>query len=305
MPMKGLILYSKNAPELTTDKDYSVSRLLAVAKARNIDLEVVTPSQFELVVTRDDKKSILIDDKPTSIPDFVIPRLGSATTYYAFAVIRQLEHLGTYVCNGAEAIRQVGDKLHMHQLLAHSNLPTPKTMLVKFPVELEVVRREIGFPLIIKNVTGTQGSGIYLCEDEDKFVDVVELVYSNNEKANIIIQEFVKASKGVDLRAFVLGGRVVGCMRRSSSTSFKANYSRGGKVEPYETTPEIEWLSTEAAKLVGLDIAGIDLLFDETGLKICEANSAPGFHGMEEAVGEHIAEDILDYITLKLGKTLQ
>lgn len=189
----------------------------------------------------------------------------------------------------------------MHQLLAHSNLPTPKTMLVKFPVEIEVVRREIGFPLIIKNVTGTQGSGIYLCESEDKFTDVMELLYSNNEKANIILQEFIEKSRGTDLRAFVLGGRVIGCMRRSSEVSFKANFSKGGKVEAFELTPEIEWLATETARLANLDIAGIDLLFDQDGYKICEANSAPGFNGMEQAIGKHVAEDILDYITLRTG----
>jgi gamma-F420-2:alpha-L-glutamate ligase len=301
MTMKGIIIYSRQEHELTEKRDYSVGRLLEAAKKKNIELSIITPSQFELVVTRSDKKSILIDDKPTSIPDFVIPRLGSETTYYAFAVIRQLEHLGVYVCNGASSIEAVKDKLHMHQLLAHSNLPTPKTMLVKFPVELDLVRREIGFPLVIKNVTGTQGSGIYLCESEEKFLDVMELVYSNNEKANIILQEFVEKSRGTDLRAFVLGGRVTGCMKRSSDVSFKANFSKGATVKSFELTPEIEWLATETARLANLDIAGIDLLFDSDGYKICEANSAPGFKGMEQAIGQHVAEDILDYVALRTG----
>ncbi|MCF6766847.1 RimK family alpha-L-glutamate ligase [Thiotrichales bacterium 19S11-10] len=299
--MKGLIIYSREEDKLTEKNDYSVIRLLSAAKEKNIDLSLITPNQFELVVTRNDKKSVLIDDKPTAIPDFVMPRLGSDTGYYALAVIRQLEHLGVYVCNGADSITAVKDKLHMHQLLAYSNLPTPRTMLVKFPVTLEVVRREIGFPLVIKNVTGTQGSGIYLCESESKFIDVMELIYSNNEKANIILQEFVEKSRGTDLRAFVLGGRVIGCMRRSSETSFKANFSKGGSVEPFELTPEIEWLATETARLANLDIAGIDLLFDQDSYKICEANSAPGFKGMEQAIGRHIAEDILDYLILKTG----
>lgn len=298
--MKGFVLYSKQQKDLT-ESDYGVNRLLQAAKTKGIELEVLTANQFELVVTRDDKKSILIDDKQTQIPDFVIPRLGSNTTYYALAVIRQLEHLGVYICNGSEAIESVKDKLRMHQLLAHSNLPTPKTMLVKFPIEISVVRREINFPLLIKNVTGTEGAGINLCESEDHFIDVMELVYSHNNKANIILQEFIQSSRGQDLRVFVLGGRVVGCMRRSSSTSFKANYSRGGKVESFELTSEIEWLATETAKLANLDIAGIDLLFDGAGFKICEANSAPGFEGMEQVVGKCIAEDVLDYIELKLG----
>lgn len=297
---RGVVIFHKKKSELT-DEDYSMRRLLEVAEEKEIDLQVLTPNQFELVVTRSDRKSVLIDDKQVPLPDFVIPRMGSDTTYYAFSVIRQLEYLGVHVCNKASAILSVKDKLYMHQKLAHSSLATPNTMLAKFPIDVNVVKREIGFPLVIKNVTGTQGSGIYLCESEDKFIDVMELVYSNNAQANIILQEFITRSRGQDLRAFVVGGKVVGCMRRSSSSSFKANFSKGGAVEPFELTPEIEWLSTETAKLLDLDIAGVDLLFDENGFKVCEANSAPGFHGLENAVGKHIADDILDYILIRIG----
>lgn len=298
--IKGLILFSKSEDELT-EKDYSVKRLLDVSRNRGIDTKIVRPEQFELIITRSDTTSILIDDKSESLPDFIIPRTGSDTTYYAFSVIRQLQHLGTYVCNDANAIYSVKDKLYMHQLLARSKLSSPKTMLAKFPIAPEVVKREIGFPLVIKNVTGTQGKGIYLCESESKFVDVMELVYSNNNKANIILQEFIQNSHGRDLRVFVVGGKVVACMKRSSSSSFKANYSKGANVEAFELTPEIEWLSTEAAKLFNLDIAGIDLLFDKDEFKICEANSSPGFIGLEQVVGKVIAESIIDYILVKIG----
>ncbi len=298
--IKGLILSSKSENQLT-EKDYSIGRLLAVAKSRGIDIRVVKPEQFELVITRSDTKSILIDDKAESLPDFVIPRMGSETTYYAFSIIRQLQYLGTYVCNDSDAIYSVKDKLYMHQLLARSKLSSPKTMLAKFPISTEIVKREIGFPLVIKNVTGTQGSGIYLCDSADKFVDVMELVYSNNSKANIILQEFIKNSHGRDLRVFVVGGKVVGCMERASSTSFKANFSKGASVSAFELTPEIEWLSIEAAKLFNLDVAGIDLLFDKDEFKICEANSSPGFIGMEKVVGKTIAETIIDYILVKIG----
>ncbi len=298
--IRGLILFSKSENELT-DHDYSVKRLLDVARRKNIEIKVVRPEQFELVVTRSDTKSILIDDIPEPLPDFVIPRMGSKTSYYAFSVIRQLQYLGSYVCNDSTAIYSVKDKLYMHQLLSRSKLSSPKTMLAKYPIALEVVRREIGFPLVIKNVTGTQGCGIYLCECENKFTDVMELVYSNNNKANIILQELIKNSYGRDLRVFVVGGKVVGCMQRQSENNFKANYSIGGKVSSFEVTPEIEWLSTEAAKLFNLDIAGIDLLFDEGEFKICEVNSSPGFIGLEEVVGKVIAESIIDYILVKIG----
>ena len=300
--MKGFIIYSKTEKDLTRQDDYSVMRMLEAAKQKNITLSVISPNQFEMIVTRNDTKSILINNEHVGLPDFVIPRLGSNTTYYAFAVIRQLEHLGIYVCNDSNAIASVRDKLHMHQLISHSNLPTPKTMLVKFPIEIDMISQEIGFPLVIKNVIGAQGKGIYLCNSEEKFIDVMELIYANNNHANIILQEFIQTSRGRDLRAFVLGGRVIGCMRRFSENSFKANFSKGGNVEQFELTPEIEWLATETAKLFNLDIAGIDLLFDKNGFKICEANSAPGFKGMEKVVGTRVAENILDYISLKLGK---
>lgn len=298
--VKGIIIAQTRESELTA-KNYSILRLLEAARSRGVELSVVTPEQFELVVTRNDRKSILIDDKQIPLPDFVIPRMGSETTFYAFSIIRQLEYLGVYVCNSADAIYSVKDKLYMHQRLASSKLATPKTMLAKFPIDVSVVKREIDFPLVIKNVTGTEGSGIYLCESEEKFIDVMELVYSNNKKANIILQEFIEKSRGRDLRVFVVGGKVVGCMCRSSTTSFKANYSKGGSVESFELTPEIEWLSIEVAKLLHLDVAGIDLLFDEGGFKVCEANSSPGFDGLEKVVGKNIAESIIDYILVRIG----
>lgn len=302
--VSGIILYSKKEDELT-DKDYSVKRLLSAARLRGIKLDVFIPSQFELIVTKLDEKSILLDDHPIPIPDFIIPRMGSDTTFYAFSIIRHLECLGTYVCNSADSIYSVKDKLYMHQKFASSKLATPKTMLAKFPSDIKVVKREIGFPLVIKNVTGTQGTGIYLCESEDKFQDVMELIYSNNPKANIILQEFITKSSGQDIRVFVVGGKVVGCMKRSSKTSFKANYSKGGKVSEYKLTPELEWLSTEAAKFLELDIAGVDLLFDDNGFKICEANSSPGFHGLEDVIGKTVAETILDYILIKIGMNIE
>lgn len=298
--MKGWILYSKSQDNLKDD-DHGVQRLLHAAQQKGISLEVFSPNQFELIVSRDDRKSICVNGKPTPLPDFLIPRMGSNTTYFALAIIRQLEKLGVYCCNGSQSIETVKDKLQMHQLLAQSNFPTPKTMLVKFPIDIDIVKREIGFPLIIKNITGTEGAGIYLCETDESFNDLMELIYSHNKAANIILQEFISESRGKDLRVFVLGGRVIGCMKRYSEKSFKANFSRGGQVESFALTPEIEWLSTEAARLVNLDVAGIDLLFDKEGYKICEANSSPGFKGLELVVGNTVAEQILDYIMVKVS----
>ncbi len=298
--MQGLILYARSEAELV-DSDYSVKRLMSVARERGMDLKIVTPSQIELVVTKDDQKSLLIDDKITSVPDFILPRMGSDTTYHAHAVIRQMEYLGVMVFNKVHAIKSIQDKLRLHQVLAHNGLPTPKTMLAKFPVKTSVVKREIGFPCVLKNITGTNGAGIYLCKSEDSFQDIMELIYSTNPAANIIIQEFIEASSGRDLRVFVVGGRVIGSMVRTSTESFKANFSRGGKTEPVDLPPEAEWLATETARIADLDITGVDLLFDKDGFKICEANSAPGFHGLELALGTCIAEQIMDYVELRVN----
>lgn len=300
--IRGIILASRSEEQLT-DAGYNIKRLLQAGRARGIDMQILRPEQFELVVTQKDRKSILVDDKSMPLPDFVLPRMGSGTTFYAFSIIRQLENLGVYVCNSAKSISAVKDKLYMYQCIANSRLSTPKTMLAKHPIDVSIVEREIGFPLVIKNVTGSLGKGIYLCENTEKFADVMDLVYSNNSNANLILQEFIKESRGQDLRVFVVGGKVLSCMRRFTNVGFKANYSKGGEVEPYEITPEIEWMATETAKLFELDIAGVDLLFGDNGFKICEANSSPGFKGMEQAYGQQdIAEAIIDYILVKIGK---
>lgn len=301
--MRGWILYSRKMDELQ-GSDYGVNRLREAALQKKIELTVHKPEEFDLIVTRGDQKSILLNGKETELPDFVIPRLGSNTNYFTLAILRQMERLGVYVCNSASTIEMVKDKLHMHQILAHNNLPTPKTMLVRFPADVTMVEREIGFPLVVKNITGTEGKGIYLIESREKFVDLMELIYANNKNANIILQEFVQSSYGQDLRVFVVGGRVIGCMRRYSETSFKANYSRGGKADAYTMTPEIEWLAAETARLVDLDVAGIDLLFYGNEFKVCEANSAPGFKGLETVLGRVVAEQILDYIYLRVNGSL-
>ncbi|MCB1119351.1 MAG: RimK family alpha-L-glutamate ligase, partial [Chlamydiia bacterium] len=231
--MNGFILYKKREEELTPHGDYSVLRFKEAAVKMGISLRILCPEQFDLVVTHPDRKSILINGQSTQLPDFVIPRMGSETTYFGLAVIRQLERLGVYCCNSSVSIEHVKDKLYVHQMLAQSNLPTPQTMMVKFPINLDIVKKEIGFPIVVKNIIGTRGEGIYLSESESRFLDLMELIRSYNAQANIILQEFIKTSSGRDLRVFVIGGQVIGAMLRQSETSFKANFSMGGKVEPF------------------------------------------------------------------------
>lgn len=301
--MKGWILY-RRSQEYISSEDYSIQRLLEAGKAKGIELTVVAPKDFELILTQEDRRSVYLNDKLTPLPDFILPRTGSGSTYFTLAILRHLEQLGVYVCNTAQAIETVKDKLHCHQVLAHNNIPTPKTMLVKFPIDIKVVERNFEFPIIVKNITGSEGNGIYLSSSPDMFNDLMELIYSNNPHANILIQEFVKTSHGKDLRVMVVGGQIIGCMQRNASNnSFKANFSRGGKVAPFELPQEAAWIAIQTAHATNLEITGVDLLFTQDGFKVCEANSSPNFEGLEQVTGKNIAEQILDYIMLRVSNT--
>jgi len=301
--MRGWILY-KYAQHEIPENNYEVPHFIAVAAELGIDIKVVKPEQFELIVTRDDRKSILLDGQVTPLPDFLLPRMGAGTTYFALAIIRHLERLGVHVLNTSSAIESVRDKLYTQQILAASNLPVPKTMLGKFPVDVDLVQKQLGFPVVVKTVSGSQGSGVYLSDDRANFEDIMTLIESSKPNANIILQEFVASSRGRDLRVFVVGGRVVACMQRSATDGgFKANVARGGATTAVPLTTEIELLALEATRILGLDISGVDLLFDENHFKICEVNSAPHFRGLESAhPGLNVAQEIFRYVQVRLGE---
>ena len=299
--MKGWILYKESKREVRPE-NYEIHSFLDAAKSDGIEISVVRPEQFELIVTKDDRDSILLDGKIVPLPDFLLPRMGAETTYFALAVIRHLEKLGVYTINSSSSVDLVKDKLYSHQILAEKSLPVPKTMLAKYPIDVELVKNKLGFPLIVKTVSGSQGSGVFLSEHEANFIDLMELIQATKSNMNIILQEFVESSRGKDLRVFTIGGRAVACIERSAKgDSFKANFSRGGLVKEIEITPEIEWLSTEVAKIFGLEIAGIDLLYDGEHFKVCEANSSPGFEGIEQCCNINIAKEIYNFIRVRLG----
>ena len=299
--MEGWILY-RYSPTESNPGSYEINRFIEAANKRNIRLRVVSPKQFDLVVTRDDRKSIVLDGKSVPLPDFIIPRMGAKSTYFAFAVIRQLERMGVHSFNSSQSIGIVKDKMFTQQVLAASDLPVPKTMLARQPVNIELVEKQLGFPAVVKTISGSQGRGVFLCDTKSGFEDLMQLVNATESKANMIIQEFIKSSKGRDLRVFVIGGKVVACMERlAKEGDFKANFSRGSEVRQFKTSPEIEWLATESARILGLDIAGIDLLFDGDHFKICEANSSPGFKGIESCCNISIPDEIYDFIKIRLG----
>ena len=300
--MQGWIIYRKNITEISPEA-YEINRLVEVAKSEGIELHVFKPEQFDLIVTAEDRRSILIDGEPTALPDFVLPRMGAGTTYFALAVIRHLERLGVHCFNSSNSIETVKDKLFSHQILAEHGLPVPKTMLAKFPLNIEMVKKNIGFPVVVKTLSGSQGKGVFLSRTEKEFNDLTQLIEVTNPNANFILQEFVESSFGRDIRVFTIGGRAIAAMeRRSGNTDFKANFSSGGTVEEIEITPEIEWMAAEANRVLGLDISGVDLLYDNDHFKICEVNSSPGFEGLETCCEIDVPRAIFHYLKIRLGK---
>ena len=295
--MNGWILYKNKIAE-----SWETQKLVEEFKKQDIKIRVVHPDDVDIFVDRDDRKSILVAGKARALPDFVIPRTGSGTTYFIKAIIRHLERLGVILINGSDSIDTVKDKLYTQQVLGESNLPVPKTLLVKHPINVEWVEQNIGFPAIIKTLSGSFGAGVFLTENKKQFKQLVKMAEITKKSYNIIVQEFIEDSWGKDIRVFVLNGKVFGCMmRQSTDDDFRANITRGGEGIPYQITEEIEFLGGESARLLGLDIAGVDLLFSNGGYKICEVNSSPGFEGMDKFTHTNIAEDIVHYVKYKMG----
>ena len=294
--MKGWIFTTQSEPS------YETKRLLQCFKDEGIECFFVHPNNVDIFIDKDDRKSVLVENEYTTIPDFVIPRVGSATTYYQKAVFRHLERMGVLFINGSDAIDNVKDKLYTMQILAQNNVPHPKTMLVKNPVDSNYVSKNIGFPIVVKSLSGTHGKGVYLAENKRNFEQLVEMMEQFNDRFNIILQEFVEDSHGKDLRIIVVGGKVIGAMKRESvDGDFRANVTRGGGAKPVELDEQMEYLALESTKILGLDIGGVDLLYDGDSYKICEVNSSPGFNGMEKYTEIRVAEQIVTYVKNKLN----
>ena len=288
------ILFSEEI-EAPTNEAYEIRRFQAIGKEMGINVEVFSPEQFDLLVTNEDRTSVLIDGEPKLLPDFLLPRTPPVENgYFSLAVIRQFERLGVKVYNNSACIEAVADKMHTHQILAEHGLPTPTTMLAKFPVDLELIEKQIGFPVVVKTLLGVNGTGVFLIEDHEAFHDLMTLIGETNPNIQLIFQKFVAVSKGRDLRVFIVDGKVLACMeRRAKEGGFKANFSQGGSVLPYELDHATEQLAIKTAEVLDIKVAGIDLLFkEEGGFTICEANTFPGFKGLEKACEVNVPEAI-------------
>jgi gamma-F420-2:alpha-L-glutamate ligase len=282
--------------------EYENARLMEALTSRGIDSEIVEPSNFDIIVTKDIREGLRYLGQPVELPQLLLVRYGAGITKFMLALIRQLEKAGVICINCAGAIETVKDKLHTSQILSSHGISIPTTMVVRFPVEEDVVGKEIGFPCVVKIVTGSYGVGVYLCEKKKDFAKLMEFIEIFKSSKTLIVQEFLGDRPGEDLRVLVVGGKVIGAMKRTAPEGdFRANISNGGSGELYPLTDEIEYIARETAKVLNLDIAGIDLLFDNRGFRVCEANSNPGFKGFEEYCSIDVAEVIADYIKFKLS----
>lgn len=281
--------------EAPSAEAFEVRRFIAEARAMDIDLKIFHPDQFDLLVTDEARDTILVDGSPMTLPDVLLPRtLLKDTGYFPLAVIRQFERQGVIVYNNAACIEAVADKLHTHQILAENHLPTPVTMLAKFPVDMELVENSIGFPVVVKTLLGANGSGVFLIENRAAFKDLMDLIGETSPNIQLIFQKYIAHSRGRDLRLFVVDGEVIASMeRRAADGGFKANFSTGGTVLEFVPDDEAIDLAIRTAQALNIQVAGIDLLFTEDGrYTICEANTFPGFRGLEMACKVNVPQAI-------------
>ncbi len=285
---------------LSTNPDlYSTRRLVEAIKKRGHQALVIDHVKC-FVMIEGGKPSVIYKGKPLKGIDAVIPRIGTSVTAFGCAVVRQLELMKVYTPIKSQAILRSRDKLRSMQVLAKSGVDIPKTVFAKNPAQVnELIHMAGGPPVIIKLLEGTQGVGVVLAETIKAAKSTIEAFYGL--KANFLIQEFISESKGADIRAFVIGNKVVAAMRRQGADGdFRSNLHRGGQGSLIELTPEEERTAIAAAKALGVKIAGVDLLQSERGPLVMEVNSSPGLRGIEEVSGIDIASLIIGYIEDKI-----
>ena len=228
--------------------------------------------------------------------DAIIPRIGTSVTFYGAAVVRQFEQMKVFSCVESQALVRARDKLRSLQLLAKAGIGMPKTAFASIPKNIENVLEQVGgAPVVIKLLEGTQGLGVILAETHKSAKSVIESFLSL--KANILVQEFIKEANGADIRAFVVDGKIVGAMKRQGLPGeFRSNLHRGGSASLIELTKQERETAIKSAKILGLAIAGVDMLQSSRGALVMEVNSSPGLEGIENATGVDIAGKIIEYI---------
>lgn len=274
---------------------YSTQRLMEAARKRDHHIEVIDPLKCNLIIEKK-HPSIFYKGKMLEGTDAVIPRIGASVTFFGTAVVRQFEMMGVFTTTESQALVRSRDKLRSLQVLSRARLGLPKTVFTNYSKNVgEVIDHVGGAPLIIKLLEGTQGLGVVLAETKNAAESVIEAF--NGLQARVIIQEFIKEAGGADIRVLVVDGHVVGAMKRQGKEGeFRSNLHRGGTASIIELTDEEENAAIKAAKVMGLGVAGVDLLQSSRGPLILEVNSSPGLEGIERATGKDIAKTIIRYI---------
>jgi ribosomal protein S6--L-glutamate ligase len=284
-----IAILSRNA------KLYSTSRLIEAGEQRGHDIRVINPLRCYMDIAAS-KPSVHYDGKELPRFNAVIPRIGASITFYGTAVVRQFEMMGVYAVNESVAISRSRDKLRSLQLLSRKGIGLPVTGFASSPRDTEDLLRLVGgAPVVVKLLQGTQGKGVVLAETRQAAESVIDAF--RGLEAHFLVQEFVKEAGGADLRCFVIGEKVVASIKRQAAEGeFRSNLHRGGTAEVVKISPAERATAVSAARTLGLNVAGVDILRSNYGPVVMEVNSSPGLEGIEKATGRDVAGTIIEYI---------
>ncbi len=274
---------------------YSHKRLVEAAEQQGHEIDVINHMRCYINVTSS-KPSIHYGGKRLPVYDAVIPRIGASVTFFGTAVVRQFEMMGVYSVNESLAITRSRDKLRSLQLLARRGIGLPVSVFAHRTGQADdIIEMLGGAPVVIKLLEGTQGLGVVLGETENAAKSIIQAFAGLD--ANFLVQEFIKEAGGEDIRCLVIGGRVVASMlRRGKEGDFRSNLHQGGTAESIRITPTERSVATAAARAMGLNVCGVDLLRANHGPVVMEVNSSPGFEGIETATGIDVAGKVIDFI---------
>lgn len=278
---------------------YSTRRLKEAAEQRGHDVKVLNTLKFAIDLERGSPDLYYLQ-KQLSNYDAVLPRIGASITYYGSAVVRQFQEMDVFCANTAHGILNSRDKLRSLQILSRHHIGLPKTAFVRDKKDvLPAIERVGGAPVVIKLIEGTQGIGVLLADSVKQAESIIELLQS--QKQNVLIQKFVAESKGKDIRAFVVGDRVVAAMRRvAQGQEFRSNVHRGGVAEPVELDERYIETAIRCTQIMGLRVAGVDMLEGADGPQVMEVNSSPGLEGIEMCTDLDVAGAVVDYIAAQV-----
>jgi len=277
-------------------QSYSTQRLKAAALDRGHHAKVLNTLRFAIDLSGDEP-DLHFRGRPLSSYDAVLPRIGNSITYFGTAVVRQFEQMDVFTPNTANGISNARDKLRATQILSRHGIGMPATAFVRNRADVRpAIERVGGAPVVIKLLEGTQGIGVILAPQAKVAEAIIETLHSTNQ--NVLIQQFIAESRGSDIRALVVGDRVVAAMRRTAAgDEFRSNVHRGGSVEPVELSADYERAAVRSAQIMGLRVAGVDMLESNDGPLVMEVNSSPGLQGIESATKLDVAGAIIDYIS--------